>query len=165
VAFCLFPCGIVLAQAVRTSYRPGIDFTKYHTYKWISVKGGQHPDPAVDAQIKQSIESQLARKALTKGGDTADLAVDYQLALSEAQVWQTYEDWTATGLMDQRLPQQKQVTIELGTLVLDIYDPATKQLIWTGRANKTIDRKSSPQERQKAFNNAAEKMLKPYPPK
>src|SRR5262252_7947609 len=90
-----FLCTGALAQTVRISRRPGIDFGKYRTYRWVSVKGGQHPDPAVDAQIKQSIDSQLARKGLKSGGDTADLDVDYQLALSEGQAWQVYEDWTA----------------------------------------------------------------------
>jgi len=30
-------------------------------------------------------------------------------------------------------------TIAVATLVLDMYDLGTKQLVWTGRATKTID--------------------------
>lgn len=167
-------CSVVFAQdlpsdrtiTVRTSHRPGIDFASFHTYKWVSVKGGQHPNPDSDAQIKQSIDSQLARRGLKKAtGETADLTVDYQLAASEAQVWQTYEDWTATGLMDQRLPQRKRVTIEVGTLVLDMYDTAKKELVWSGQANKTIDPKSSERNKKRAFDRAAQMLLEKYPPK
>lgn len=44
------------AQAIRTTHAPGVDFSKYHTYQWVEIKG-QHPDPNVDAQIKLSIDS------------------------------------------------------------------------------------------------------------
>ena len=45
---------------------PGTDFTKYHTYKWITIEGAKHPNQIVDAQIKTAIDSQLAAKGLTK---------------------------------------------------------------------------------------------------
>ena len=45
---------------------PGIDFSKFHTYKWVTVDGAKYPNQIVDAQIKQAIDSQLAAKGLTK---------------------------------------------------------------------------------------------------
>src|SRR3974390_1822139 len=75
-------CTFTLAQSVRTSYTPGVDFSKFHTYKWVEIKG-HHPDPSLDSQIKQSIDSKLAARGLTKTGDSADLSVDYQIAISE----------------------------------------------------------------------------------
>jgi hypothetical protein len=59
---CLLCCITVAQtdeQTVRTSHTPGLDFSKYHTYKWVEIKG-QQPDPSADAQIKQSIDAQLA---------------------------------------------------------------------------------------------------------
>jgi hypothetical protein len=151
-------------QAVRTSHTPGVDFSKYHTYKWVEIKGGQHADVSLDAQIKQSIDSQLAAKGLTKADDSADLSVDYQAAVSKVEKWETYEDWSDTG-PEARLPQRRQVTIDVGTLVLDMYDTSAKQLVWTGRAHKTIDPNSSPENRQKNLDNAAKKLLADFPPK
>ena len=104
-------CSVAPAQAVRTSYTPGVDFSKYRRYKWVEIKG-QHPDPSLNAQIKQSIDSQLAAKGLTKTDDTADLSVDYQTAISKVEKWETYEDWTVTG-PEARLPQRRQVTIDV----------------------------------------------------
>ncbi len=78
---------------------------------------GSASRPSVDAQIKQSIESQLAAKGLTKKNDAADLNVDYQTAITQQEKWQAYEDWSQTGLMDQRIPKYKMVVIEKGTLV------------------------------------------------
>ena len=159
------PCSVTFAQRTRTSYAAGLNFSKYHTYRWVEVKG-QHPDPSVDAQIKQSIDSQLAKKGLTKTNDaTADLDVDYQTAISHTQEWQVYEDWTETSLMEQRLPQHKMVTIDRGTLVIDMYDTSAKQLVWTGRAHKTLDPTSSQKARQKNLDSAAKKLLADFPPK
>ena len=75
-----------------------------------------------------------------------------------------YEDWTQTGLMEQRLPQRKKVTIDVGTLFIDIYDTARKQLVWKGSASKTLDPKSSSKDRQKNLDKAAKKLLANYPP-
>jgi hypothetical protein len=158
---------VTLAQNVQTSYLPGVDFSKYHTYKWVASQH-QHPDPTVDAQIKQSLDTQLAARGLKKTDGTADLSIDYQTAISQQETWVVYEDWAAgagAGWGANRLPQYKQVTIDVGTLVLDIYDTAAKELVWTGSASKTLDPKSSSKERQKSVDKAAKKLLANYPPK
>ena len=56
-------------------------------------------------------------------------------------------------------------TIGIGTLVLDMYDPSTKQLVRTGRATKTLDPNASQDKKQKNLDKAMQKMLKNYPPK
>jgi hypothetical protein len=56
-------------------------------------------------------------------------------------------------------------TISVGTLVLDMYDPTTKQLVWTGNASKTVDPSSNQEKNQKNLDKAMEKLLKNYPPK
>ena len=167
---CLLCCIAVAQQneqsVVRTSHAPGINFSKYHTYKWVEIKNQQHPDPSVDAQIKQSIDSQLAAKGLTRADETADLNVDYQTAMSEVEHWEAYEDWSDPSIMGQRIPtQQKKVTIEVGTLVIDMYDTAAKQLVWTGRATKTVDQNRSREDRQKNLDKAAKRLLADFPPK
>ena len=158
-------CGAALAQGIRTSYAPGVNFSKYHTYRWVEVKG-QHPDQSVDAQIKLSIDSQLAKKGLTKTSDaTSDLDVDYQTAISQTQKWQNYEDWTQTGLPGMNMTQHKWVTIDIGTLVIDMYDTAAKKLIWTGHANKALDPTTNEKTRQENIDGAVKNLLKNFPPK
>jgi hypothetical protein len=56
-------------------------------------------------------------------------------------------------------------TINIGAVVLDMYDSGSKQLVWRGMASKTIDEKAKPDKRQKNIDKAAVKMLKNYPPK
>ena len=56
-------------------------------------------------------------------------------------------------------------TIDVGSLVLDMYDPTTKQLVWTGTATKTLDTSGNQQKNQKNLDKSMEKLLKKFPPK
>jgi len=49
-------------------------------------------------------------------------------------------------------------------LALDMYDPSTKQLVWTGRATKTLDPGANEQKKQKNLDKAMQKLLKNFPP-
>src|SRR5258708_15481090 len=86
-------CCVMHAQTVRTSYQPGLDFSKFHTYRWVEIKG-VHPDPDVDSQIRKSIDSQLAKKKLTKTDGEADLYVENQLPTSKTPPCQTYHNYS-----------------------------------------------------------------------
>src|SRR3974390_354498 len=84
LALALATCFVVPGQDVKTKHMPGTDFSKYHTYKWVAIEGGGHPDEIADAQIKQSVDSQLSAKGFSKtGGENADLYVGYQVAVDK----------------------------------------------------------------------------------
>lgn len=153
------------AQEVTHNYMPGTDFTKYHTYKWINIEGGAHPNQIVDAEIKQSVDSQLASKGLTKtNDDKADLYVGYQIAVDQQKQWNAYG--MGGGLRwGGGMATASSSTIDIGTLVVDMYDPGTKQLVWTGRATKTLNPSSNQEKNQKNLDKAMAKLLKNYPPK
>lgn len=158
-------CSATHAQTVTSNSMPGTDFSKYHTYKWITITGAKYPNQIVDAQIKEAIDTQLAAKGLTKtDGETADLLIGYQGSVSHQQQWNAYGmggmRWGMGGMATATAS-----TISTGTLALDMYDPATKQLVWTGRATKTLDPNASQEKRQKNLNSAMQKLLKNYPPK
>jgi hypothetical protein len=158
-------CFAAAGQDVRHNYMPGTDFSKFHTYKWVSIEGGSHPNQIVDAEIKQAVDAQMLPKGFNKtDSDKADLYVGYQIAVDQEKQWNAYGmgggvRWgggmgTATSS-----------TINVGTLVIDMYDPATKQLVWTGNATKTIDPSSNQEKNQKNLDKAMQKLLKDFPPK
>ena len=155
-------CAAVLAQDVTVNSMPGVNFAKYHTYKWVSIEGGAHPNQIVDQEIKQSIDSQLAAKGLTKtDDDKADLYVAYQVAVDQEKQWNAFGMGRGFG---GGMGQATQSTISNGTLVLDMYDPASKQLVWQGRATKTLDPSSNQEKNEKNLNKAMAKLLKKFPP-
>lgn len=152
------------AQDVRYNFMPGTDFAKYHTYKWVNIEGGSHPNQIVDQEIKQSVDNQLATKGLTKtDNDKADLYIGYQVALDQEQQWNAFG--TGGIRWGGGMGSATSSTITNGTLVLDMYDPTTKQLVWTGKATKTLDPSSNQEKNMKNLNKAMAKLLKHYPPK
>jgi hypothetical protein len=56
-------------------------------------------------------------------------------------------------------------TISNGTLAVDFYDPAAKQLIWRGSAAQTLNSSGNQQKDMEKLNKAVAKLLKNYPPK
>lgn len=157
-------CIVTPAQDVTTNSMPGTDFTKYHTYKWVTIQGASYPNQILDAQIKSSIDSQLAAKGLTKTDtDKADLYIGYQASTDQERQWNAYG--MGGGLRwGGGMATAQSSTISIGTLVLDMYDPLTKQLVWTGRVTKTLDPKANQEKRQKNLDKAMQKLLKNFPP-
>jgi hypothetical protein len=161
----LLVCGFAAAQDIKTNFMPGTDFSKYKTYKWVDIEGTEQPDPILQQQIKQAVDSQLASKGLTKtDADTVDLNVGFQVSITQQRQWNAYSmgggpRWgggmgTATSS-----------TIEIGTLDLDLYDVGAKQLVWRGQATKTLNPSKDPNKNQDRLNKAVAKLLKDFPPK
>jgi hypothetical protein len=160
----LVACIVARGQEVRHNYMPGTDFSKYHTYKWVPIEGGAHPNQIMDAEIKQSVDEQMAAKGFTKtDSDKADLYLGYQIAVDQEKQWNAYG--MGGGVRWGGMGSATSSTINVGTLVLDIYDPTSKQLVWTGNATKTIDPSSNQEKNQKNLNKAVQKLMKDFPPK
>jgi hypothetical protein len=118
------------------------------------IEGGSHPNQ-IHGTPDLRIRNQLAAKGLTKtDDDNADLLNVYQVAVDKEKQWNAYGGMgTATSS-----------TISNGTLVLDMYDPTTKQLVWTGNATKTLNPSSDQGKNQKNLDRAMAKLLKKHPP-
>jgi hypothetical protein len=153
----------VTAQQVQYNFMPGTDFSKYHTYRWVDIPGGIHPNQIIDQEIKQAVNNTLASKGLTLAtGDTADLYVGYQCAVDQEKQWNA---WGTGGRLMGGMGSATSSTISNGTLAVDFYDPASKQLIWRGSAAQTLNPSGNQQKDMEKLNKAVAKLLKNYPPK
>jgi len=164
------------AQDIRYNFLPGTDFMKYKTYKWDRVPNVQYPDQIIDTQITQAIDAQLALKGLSKSsGDTADLVVTYQAAVSQEKQWNSYSTggggwgygrWGGWGGYGGGMSTTTTTseTISIGTLDVDIYDAAAKNQVWKGQATKTLGSGKNPEKVNKNINKAMAKLFKKYPP-
>jgi len=176
----LVACAAAYAQDVRTNYMPGTDFSKYHTYAWVSqVQGvptvGVRPDQILDAQVKQAIDSQMAAKGFTEVQDAgkADLLLGYQLAIDqEKQIngfgdsWGGWGGWGPWGPGGNTFGTFSANTSSnyIGTFVVGMYDPVTKKLVWIGAAQHAIEPSKKPEKNQEKLNKGAQKLLKNFPP-
>jgi hypothetical protein len=155
----------LVAQDVTYNFMPGTDFTKYHTYKWVVIQGAVYPNQIIDTEIKDAVNSQLQGKGLTlTNNDKADLYVGYQTTMDQQRQWNAFGmggGWRFGGGMGTATSS----TIDVGTIVVDMYDPSTKTLVWTGRATKTLDPSSNQEKNIKNLDRGMQKLLKNYPPK
>jgi len=156
--------GVARAQDVRYNFDKDTDFSKFKTYKWVTIKDAQKVDDITDKQIKDAIDSVLVTKGLEKTtSDDADLYIGYQASIDQERQWNAY----GTGGLRWGGGMANATTskISVGTLVLDMYDPANKQLVWTGRVTKTLDPNANQEKKQKNLDKAMQKLLKNFPPK
>jgi hypothetical protein len=164
VTLVLFVAASAAPQDVKYNAMPGTDFSKFKTYKWVTIENVKYPDQIVDQQIKIAVDSQLSGKGLARvESDTADLYIAYQVAIGQERQLNTYGmggPWRYGGGMGTTTTS----TINIGSLDLDVYDRAAQQLIWRGTATKTLDENPNPEKRQKNLNKAMTKLLKNYPP-
>ncbi|HXJ96651.1 MAG TPA: DUF4136 domain-containing protein [Terriglobia bacterium] len=156
-------CGLGLAQQTTFNYMPGTNFSQFHTFKWVTIPGGVHPDQIVDQEIHNAVASQLTGKGLTEtSADNADLYVGYQAAVDQEKQWNAMGTggWRLGGGMGSATSS----TITNGTLVVDVYNPADKQLVWSGRVSKTLSPSKNQQKNMENLNKAIAKLMKNYPP-
>jgi hypothetical protein len=139
-----------LAQDVRYDYDKDKDFSKFKTYKWVSIKGADQPDELTGKRIMAAVDAELAAKGLTKtDGENADLYVAFQTAVGTEKQFTSYNTgwdygpgwgrgWYGYGGgMNSSTTYGSTSTVYVGQLDLSMYDPATKQLVWRGVASKT----------------------------
>ena len=168
-AFALLAIGAspVSAQDVTITVAPGVDLSEYRLYRWVTVDGAVVPDSATDRVIKSAFESQLESKGVTEASfdysGRRSIYIVYQLAVRQPEQWKVYSSGGTSWI---RGPESATTaTISVGALQLDMYDPATKKIVWQGRALNTLPPTSNPSERQSRLRQAAAKLLENFPPK
>lgn len=165
----LLPLGLFFALAsstsakdVKTDYNRNANFERFRTYSWQTVRT---QDPLWRDRIMVSVDSALAGKGWTRvesGGDIAVVAIE--MTKNERTLNTFYNNlgggwrWgggfgTSTTTVD---------TYTVGTLVVDLFDASTKDIIWRGFATDTFSNNSD--KNIKAVDRSVQKMFAHFPP-
>ena len=167
---------VASAQDVRFNFDKATDFTKYKTFKLVDNKDSDKLDDLTKKQVDDTLVAELTKKGLSKAtGDAADLYVGYQASISTEKQVNTFDTgysygpgWGpyggGYGAWGGGMSTSTTETIYNGTLVVDMYDTATKQLVWRGAASKTLDTRAKPDKREKNLVKVFQKLFKNYPP-
>ena len=151
------------AQEVQFDYDRSANFNAYRTYQWVDYKAVQIGDELLDQDIKRAVDEQLAGKSLRRVESGGDLLVGYQAGISQEKAFESI-GWGVRTFCPLGQHRVTSSTIELGKLVIGIFDPAIKQLVWRGSASKTLDIKRDPDKNYRNLEKAMAKLFRNYPP-
>jgi Domain of unknown function (DUF4136) len=154
------------AQQVKTDYDRGANFAQYKSYSWEQVKTRDALD--VD-RIRAAVNAALAARGWTQvesGGDVSVMAIEMT---GNQQTLNTFCDgfgggwgWKRFGTGGFGEATTTTETYKVGTVVVDLFESKTKQLIWRGAASDTLSNSSD--KNINSLDKGVEKMFKNFPP-
>ena len=157
----------LLAQTVTIDYDHTINFLKFKTYTWEKIHA---TDPNVEDRINIALNRDMEGRYMTEvasGGDVTITAVD--ATQDKAEFINFYRslsgfDWQhvsgASGFLDSGTALQD---VPLDTLIIDIYNPKTHQLLWRGAVTEPVAKSEDKNDR--TIDHAVTLLISKYPPK
>jgi hypothetical protein len=153
------------AQHVVTDYDHHANFAQYKTYSWQEIKPA---NSLWDSRIKNAVDAQLSAKGWTQVDQDGDVAIVAIKMTKTQRTLQTFYNgfdggwgWGGFGggFGDATTTEHD---YKEGTLVVDMYDAKSKQLIWRGSTEDALSDK--PEKNEKNLVKGVEKMFKDFPP-
>jgi Domain of unknown function (DUF4136) len=152
---------------------PDFSFGGYGTFFWMTPKAGMSDgdiglsNPRLDRTVRNAIESTLVARGFVKTTDGSPdfrvayiLSIDPRTEITQLNRFYGYgSDWTDAYVW----PNNVQVH-EDGTLIIDVIDDRTKEMVWRGIGSGEIDRTRPEDTQAKNVTQAVEKILKRFPP-
>ena len=114
----------------------------------------------MNKRLKKSVIATLNGKGFTKTQSAPDLLVAYHINVKKKTKVNVYgHGYGYWGPRPVDVHQFKE-----GTLILDLVDPKTKQLVWRGWGRGVFEPTGDPQVSQARIDEAVSQVLKHYPP-
>src|SRR5882724_6162635 len=155
---------VSFAQHVKTDYDHNANFGQYKTYSWEKV---QTKDPLMVDRIKDAANAALTAKGWTQvdsGGDVSVMAIEIT---QNQQTLNTFYDgfgggrrWGGFGGFGDATTTTE--TYKVGSLVVDVFDAKTKNLVWRGSSSDTLSNNAD--KNTKNLDKGAQKMFAHFPP-
>jgi hypothetical protein len=160
---------VLLAGCSTVSYShdfdTGVDFAKLKTYEWIPQPPNSQVETLDAQRIKKAIDDELAARGLRIDSGKPDFVLAFQV---KTRMRTDVRDWSAPHrygwYWDDRRIEVRQY--EEGTLLIDMYDPGSKKMIWSGRATAALASTPPPPDvREKKINEVVRGILEAFPPR
>jgi Domain of unknown function (DUF4136) len=153
----------VFGAQISTDYDHSANFSQYKTYSWLKVQAG---DSLWANRIQQDVDAQLAAKGWTKVASNGNASVSAFQSTQDQQTLNTFYDgagggwrWRGGGM---GMATTTTDVTKVGTLVVDIFDSQTKQLLWRGK--ESADLKGNATKNSTQLAKDVTSMFKHFPP-
>ena len=160
-------CGPPTPVRIMSEANPTANFSTYRTYNWASSSpGGTRPSPSNDREIlewriRNAVEAQLAAKGFVRAlSGQPDFLVDYHIERTQKNT-ETIGDYIRYRQSggDAGVGEAYVMGYEEGSLVLDVFDAHTRDLVWRASATGVIN----PEQQQQRVTEAVRQMLQRFP--
>jgi Domain of unknown function (DUF4136) len=155
------------AQKITTDYNHSTAFSQYHTYSWGKVSTS---DPLNVQRVKDAVDHDLSAKGWQMVPSDGNVTITAVGATHNKQEYNSFYDgmggfgwrrgWGGGGFGETTTTVEQ---IPVGTLVIDMYDGSSKQLVWRGMASDTLS--SKPEKNTQMLDKSIDKLLEKFPPK
>jgi hypothetical protein len=161
VAMAALLSGCATTPNVQTQAKPGVDYSKYHTFALMPLPAPQTAsDPGMMLRLaepaRQAVVTALVSKGLSEvDRGQADLAINLRgqsLPKVEVTDWgYTRTAHTRWGPYPVRVGEVNVRTYEEKTMTIEIYDNRTKDLAWLGWATTTSGKEITAEKLQEVI--------------
>jgi Domain of unknown function (DUF4136) len=171
LVLCLSSATSSLAIDVKTDFDRKTGFGRYKTFCWQKVKTR---NPLWIERIKAAVGSALTAKGWSQveSGSACDVAVvAMEIKRNHDTVKTFYDDigggwgdWGWRGFGGGGLGESTTTTetFQTGTLIVDLFDARSKNLVWRGSATDTLFKNSD--KNIKKFKSSVHKLFEHFPP-
>ncbi|WP_167495830.1 MULTISPECIES: DUF4136 domain-containing protein [Desulfosediminicola] len=173
----VFLLGGCSTMEVQHSTNSSEKLSSLTSFAWIdSVEDGgrvRTPKPEVDRFVRQAVERELVVKGYSRAEpDSADFLISWFGKLDEKiqhqDISHFYRSYGYGSALAAALPETVeegsiQKSYKEGTLVIDIVDRESGNLIWRGSATDTIVRKVDEREAGMIINKAVREIMNGFP--
>ena len=156
---------------VGYDYDHSANFRAYHTYEWMPGKqettGDKRVDNSlVDARIRTAIGAQLRSKGYTAPVDgRPDFYVAYHVGVKDMIKGSSTQSYIGDRAYGTYTTLSDIQPYKEGTLLIDIVDTTSKQLVWQASALAEVDPGMTPDERDERITSIVHAMLSHFPPR
>lgn len=161
------------AQEVHTDFDHNAHFESYHTFSFAKV---QTDDPLYQQRLRDDISADLQKhglQAVPSGGDLAVTAIGgvhdqqqyntFYTGLGPGFGWRGWGGWYGGGWGGDSVANTTVQQIPVGTLMVDLYDTHTQNLVFRGQSHADVKKNS---EKEIALvQKSVDKMFDHFPPK
>ena len=172
-ALALLLVGCPKSPQVTSDYNPrtSAGTADWTTYAWMPHPTGEDKrmDPVIAGRIKLAVEKALNDRGYRQAfGQAPDFLVGYHAAARSRVTSQTVNTYYGQGYgKGGGYPTGVQThtrEYDQGTLILDVYDAKTKELVWRGHAQAEMGKQDSAEKRRERLNMVLKEMLSGFPP-
>ena len=153
-----------LAQKVAIDYDKNYDFSSIETYEWVEPVQDE-ANPLMVQRLRNALDYHLTMKGVRQVDSDPDVFVTYstnskeEFNVSSTNFGYGYgPGWYWGGGIGSSTSTV--TSYEVGTLVIDVWDAETKNLVWRGTATATVS--PNPQKMERKINTAVDKLFRKW---